>query len=92
MRPIRRFFSIVMIPVKMNAGPKTRIILAGDPKQLGPITRSPVAERLGLATSWLDRLMAMPLYDPERFSGVTFVYALRFCLICRTLFNILAPF
>ncbi|KAG8984017.1 hypothetical protein FRB90_005620, partial [Tulasnella sp. 427] len=63
----------VMIPVKMNAGPKTRVILAGDPKQLGPITRSPVAQRLGLAMSWLDRLMAMPLYDPERFNGVTVV-------------------
>lgn len=70
--------AIVMIPVQMNAGPRTRVILAGDPKQLGPITRSPVAQRLGLATSWLDRLMAMPLYDPEYFSGVTFVSFVRF--------------
>ncbi|KIO33700.1 hypothetical protein M407DRAFT_229531 [Tulasnella calospora MUT 4182] len=67
----------VMVPVKMNAGPNTRIILAGDPKQLGPITRSPVAQRLGLATSWLDRLMAMPLYDPADFSGVTVVKLLK---------------
>lgn len=67
------FLPVVMVPVKMNAGPNTRVILAGDPKQLGPITRSPVAQRLGLDTSWLDRLMAMPVYDPDLFNGVTFV-------------------
>jgi len=62
-----------MIPAKLNAGPQTNIILAGDPKQLGPIIRSPVALRLGLGVSWLDRLMALPIYEPERYNGVTVV-------------------
>lgn len=61
-----------MIPVKMNAGPNTNIILAGDPKQLGPIVRSPIAEKLGLGVSWLDRLMSLPLYEPRVYSGVTY--------------------
>ncbi len=61
-----------MIPVKLNAGPDTNVIIAGDPKQLGPITRSPIAERLGLNISWLDRLMASPIYEPQRQNGITY--------------------
>jgi len=34
-----------------------QIVLAGDPKQLGPLLRSPVAIALGLGTSLLERLM-----------------------------------
>lgn len=60
-----------MIPVKLNAGPQTNVIIAGDPKQLGPIIRSPIAQKLGLGVSWLDRLMALPIYDPVEYSGVT---------------------
>ncbi|XP_069686135.1 putative helicase mov-10-B.1 isoform X2 [Periplaneta americana] len=34
-----------------------QLVLAGDPKQLGPVLRSPVASKLGLGTSLLERLM-----------------------------------
>ena len=38
-------------------------MLAGDPKQLGPVIRAPVAVRHGLATSLLERLMTTnPVY------------------------------
>ncbi|KIO28302.1 hypothetical protein M407DRAFT_22509 [Tulasnella calospora MUT 4182] len=62
-----------MIPIKMNATKKTTIILAGDPKQLGPVIRSPVARRLGLDVSYLDRLMAMDMYKAIENRGVTHV-------------------
>jgi helicase MOV-10 len=55
----------IMIPIKINAGPKTNIILSGDPEQLGPIIRSPVARQLGFEQSYLDRLMAMELYHEQ---------------------------
>jgi hypothetical protein len=35
---------------------------AGDPQQLGPMIRSPVAKRQGLETSLLERLMRAPPY------------------------------
>ncbi|KAK3566500.1 hypothetical protein QTP86_034004 [Hemibagrus guttatus] len=39
------------------------LVLAGDPKQLGPILRSPLAIRYGLGLSLLERLMTKnPLY------------------------------
>lgn len=43
------------------------IILSGDPKQLGPVTRSEFAANMGLHVSMLERLMNLPLYmkDPQ---------------------------
>lgn len=35
-----------------------QLVLAGDPKQLGPVLRSPVAIKHGLGTSLLERLMS----------------------------------
>ncbi|KAG9042596.1 hypothetical protein FS837_010665 [Tulasnella sp. UAMH 9824] len=63
----------VMIPIKMNASDKTTVVLAGDPKQLGPIIRSPIARRLGLEESYLDRLMSMNMYNSPENRGVTYV-------------------
>ncbi|KAG8913407.1 hypothetical protein FRC01_004558, partial [Tulasnella sp. 417] len=63
----------VMIPIKLNAGPNTTIVLAGDPKQLGPVIRSPVARRLGLDISYLDRIMSMNMYKTAENRGVTYV-------------------
>lgn len=63
----------VMIPIRLNAGPHTTIVLAGDPKQLGPIIRSPVARRLGLDVSYLDRLMSKNMYKVPENRGVTCV-------------------
>ncbi|KAG8705367.1 hypothetical protein FRC11_009093 [Ceratobasidium sp. 423] len=61
----------VMIPILMMAGPKTNIVLSGDPKQLGPVIRSPVARPLGLNVSYLDRLMASPAYDEVTMRGTS---------------------
>ncbi|EDQ88785.1 uncharacterized protein MONBRDRAFT_25856 [Monosiga brevicollis MX1] len=40
----------------------TRIVLAGDPYQLGPIIRSPVTVKHGLGVSMLERLMSQAPY------------------------------
>ncbi|KAI4888968.1 hypothetical protein NFI96_014931, partial [Prochilodus magdalenae] len=43
---------------------KGQVVLAGDPKQLGPILRSPIAIQYGLGLSLLERLMTKnPLYQ-----------------------------
>lgn len=47
----------------------TRIILAGDPYQLGPIITSAKAKILGLGISLLQRLMESPIYKPDPVSG-----------------------
>ncbi|GAA5972920.1 hypothetical protein JCM11641_004004 [Rhodosporidiobolus odoratus] len=44
------------------ASESTGVILAGDPKQLGPVIRSSVAGKLGLEKSFLERLMDHPDY------------------------------
>eukprot|EP01113_Clastostelium_recurvatum_P027574 TRINITY_DN3329_c0_g1_i2.p1 TRINITY_DN3329_c0_g1~~TRINITY_DN3329_c0_g1_i2.p1 ORF type:complete len:1003 (+),score=212.55 TRINITY_DN3329_c0_g1_i2:117-3125(+) len=38
-------------------GPDTRVVLAGDPRQLGPVLQSPVARQHGLELSLLERLI-----------------------------------
>ncbi|KAH7908653.1 RNA helicase [Hygrophoropsis aurantiaca] len=53
----------VMIGIKTLADTRTNIVLSGDPKQLGPIIRSGIARKLGLETSYLERLMNSPMYD-----------------------------
>ncbi|KAG2499969.1 hypothetical protein HYH03_002254 [Edaphochlamys debaryana] len=37
-------------------GPDTRVVMAGDPRQLGPVILSPIAKRHGLDVSLLERL------------------------------------
>ncbi|XP_075997327.1 putative helicase mov-10-B.1 [Genypterus blacodes] len=51
--------------------PKTsQLVLAGDPKQLGPILRSPLALKHGLGLSLLERLMTTnALYQKDGDSG-----------------------
>ncbi|KAL8277927.1 hypothetical protein RQP46_009746 [Phenoliferia psychrophenolica] len=53
-----------LIPLSV-ASPTTSVVLVGDPKQLGPIVHSGVAESLGLDRSLLERLMLLPSYDPS---------------------------
>jgi helicase MOV-10 len=48
---------LVMIPILAFSDEYTNVILAGDPKQLGPVIKSPVAARKGLGKSFLQRLM-----------------------------------
>ncbi|KAI0027031.1 P-loop containing nucleoside triphosphate hydrolase protein [Vararia minispora EC-137] len=63
----------VMISVKTMADLQTNVVLAGDPRQLGPIIRSAVARRLGLDISYMERLMKDPMYDEHQGHGVTVV-------------------
>lgn len=44
------------------AGPTTSVVLAGDPKQLGPVIHSSVAKQAGLGVSLLERLTSLPPY------------------------------
>lgn len=52
-----------LIPATLLDKTNGQIILAGDPNQLGPITFSPYASKFGLSTSYLQRVMSMPLYQ-----------------------------
>ncbi|KAH7105113.1 P-loop containing nucleoside triphosphate hydrolase protein [Auriculariales sp. MPI-PUGE-AT-0066] len=61
-----------MISIKTLADPRTNVVLAGDPKQLGPIVHSRAAQTLGLQLSFLDRLMARKAYQ-EDMRGISFV-------------------
>ncbi|CAE6384609.1 unnamed protein product [Rhizoctonia solani] len=63
----------VMISVKTLAGSATNIVLSGDPRQLGPVIRSPVALQLGLGLSYLERLMNTEMYNPSAMRGRTVV-------------------
>ena len=42
--------------------PAGRVVLAGDPKQLGPVLRSTLASEKGLGTSLLERLISNPVF------------------------------
>ena len=57
-----------MIPINNNDFLK--VILAGDPQQLGPVLRSSLAKEHGLDMSYLERLCSLPLYrrDLEKFA------------------------
>ncbi|GAA5915361.1 hypothetical protein JCM6882_000232 [Rhodosporidiobolus microsporus] len=56
------------------AGESTSAILAGDPKQLGPVIRSPISTTYGMSTSLLERLVLHPDYLDSNHSkrGVTY--------------------
>ncbi|CDO71155.1 hypothetical protein BN946_scf184845.g25 [Trametes cinnabarina] len=49
--------------IKTMVSKDTRVVLSGDPKQLGPVIRSSIARELGLDKSFLERLMERPLYS-----------------------------
>jgi superfamily I DNA and/or RNA helicase len=51
-----------MIPL-LKVGLDCSVILAGDPKQLGPTVRSQIASRNGLSLSLQERLMGLKLYS-----------------------------
>ena len=46
----------------LQVGFECSIVLAGDPKQLGPTVRDPVAAKMGLGVSIQERLLSLPLY------------------------------
>ncbi|KAG0706249.1 P-loop containing nucleoside triphosphate hydrolase protein [Suillus ampliporus] len=63
----------VMTGIKTMADDKTNIVLAGDPKQLGPIIQSSIARELKLERSYLERLMSMEAYQAESGHGLSVV-------------------
>ncbi|XP_078481515.1 putative helicase mov-10-B.1 [Ciona intestinalis] len=55
-----------MVAVEGVLAKSGRVVLAGDPKQLGPIIRSTKAKKFGLDQSYLERLMTtVDLYEPN---------------------------
>lgn len=44
----------------------TRVVLAGDPRQLGPIVHSRAAADAGLGLSWMERLLSREPYTPDQ--------------------------
>ena len=51
------------IPLSLVVPGKGKVVMVGDPKQLGPVIRSSLGSRHGLSTSLLERLMEeLPLY------------------------------
>jgi helicase MOV-10 len=54
-----------LVPILGMIGKSTNVILSGDPKQLGPIVRSPHAKGFGMWQSLLERLMSCESYNSE---------------------------
>ncbi|KAI0765417.1 P-loop containing nucleoside triphosphate hydrolase protein [Fomes fomentarius] len=67
----------VLTAIKTMASASTRIVLSGDPKQLGPIVRSSIAREHGLGVSYMERLMERPVYDAQRGRGVSWIKLLQ---------------
>lgn len=42
-----------------------QIVLAGDPKQLGAVSKSLVGKQLGYTVSWMERLCEYQLYSKQ---------------------------
>ncbi|KAI0691004.1 P-loop containing nucleoside triphosphate hydrolase protein [Cerioporus squamosus] len=66
----------VLTAIKTIASEDTRIVLSGDPKQLGPIVRSSIARDHGLAVSYMERLMERGVYDAEH-RGISWIKLLQ---------------
>ncbi|GAV64228.1 AAA_11 domain-containing protein/AAA_12 domain-containing protein [Cephalotus follicularis] len=60
-----------MIPISHLFHKETVVVLAGDPKQLGPVIFSKDADALGLGKSYLDRLFECEYYCNEDDGFVT---------------------
>ncbi|KAM3870151.1 RNA helicase Mov10l1-like [Diretmus argenteus] len=54
-----------LIPISLISERDGQIVLAGDPCQLGPVVKSKLASAFGLGVSFLERLMANPLYSRD---------------------------
>jgi len=61
-----------MISIRLMADKKTNIVLSGDPKQLGPVIQSSIAAEFGLGVSYLERLIARPVYGELEGYGTTY--------------------
>ena len=63
----------ILTAIKPLATESTRVVLSGDPKQLGPVIRSSLARHFGLEKSYLERLMDRPLYGLDHGRGLSYV-------------------
>ncbi|XP_058500594.1 RNA helicase Mov10l1 [Solea solea] len=54
-----------LIPISLVSERNGQIVLAGDPRQLGPVVKSKLATAFGLGVSMLERLMSNPLYTRQ---------------------------
>jgi helicase MOV-10 len=52
-----------LVPILTIADESTRVVLSGDPKQLGPIVHSACASSFGFGKSFLERLMGTVAYS-----------------------------
>ncbi|NXU56710.1 M10L1 helicase, partial [Turnix velox] len=59
-----------LIPISLISEANGQIVLVGDPKQLGPVIKSKMAQTFGLSISLLERLTSREIYlrDEEAFS------------------------
>lgn len=71
----------VLTAIKAIVGEDTRVVLSGDPKQLGPVIRSSIARDLGLGKSYLERLMERPPYNAQTGRGRSCVLDSSACTI-----------
>jgi len=63
-----------LIPIAFFSNKETRVILAGDPNQLGPVIKSSAASAAGLGKSYLGRLMRISsIYGLDTQAGKTIV-------------------
>jgi len=60
-----------MISIRLLASKETNIVLSGDPKQLGPVIHSRIAVEFGMGMSYLERLIARPIYEELEGYGTT---------------------
>jgi helicase MOV-10 len=60
----------VMIAIQTMADNRTRVVLAGDHLQLGPVIRSDVARDQGLEMSYQERLMQLESYKDSQKRGI----------------------
>ena len=48
--------------VPISVAPHSKVVLAGDPKQLGPVVKSRMAKHFGFGVSLMERLMGCEAY------------------------------
>ncbi|KAL3507870.1 hypothetical protein ACH5RR_033252 [Cinchona calisaya] len=60
-----------MVPLSHFCQMKTVVVLAGDPKQLGPLVHSKIGESYGSGKSYLERLFECQLYNDGNKSYIT---------------------
>lgn len=78
--------------VKETGNPGGQLVLAGDPRQLGPVLRSPLAQKHGLGYSLLERLLTYNSlykkgpngYDPQFITKLLRNYRYPCPLLCRS--------